>query len=304
MLKTAVSIRCRLLLLLALLSVTAWGAPDTEKLLEQQDQYMLTRLNTRFPVDDRYNDELNTVSLKVLPHVPELFGKQEHPQLQFGVYLSDLGFNAFTLHRTVLLDTLLLDGLTRMCQGAAVYGSLQNSYTEKLANYIATLHSQEKLGVGKDFDPRNPYRIPPPPGLTPELNAKAQKMFEETLGALVCHEVSHVFLGHMRDKLTRGLKLREELLAQGMDPVKVDQEVSRVVNYELGPAREFEADRMGARLARASGYPVESFRRSLLFINRLESYLEPGVEIPILKAHPPPGERWKGIKAAYGGGGP
>jgi len=282
------------------LSLGVLAAPDTEVLLEQQDQAMLARLSQRFPIDERYNDVLNTISLKVLPHVPEVFGKQEHPQLQFGVYLSDLGFNAFTLHRTVLLDTLLLDGLTRMCQGAAVYGSIQNAYTERLAKYIATLHGEEKLGKGKDLDPRNPYRIPPPPGLTTELNAQAQKMLEESLGAWVCHEVSHVFLGHFRDKLVTGLKLREELLAQGMDPVKVDQEVSRVVNYELGPARELEADRMGARLAKAAGYPAEGFRRSLLFVNRLENYLEPGVEIPVLKAHPPPAERWKGIKAAYG----
>ena len=286
---------------LLLLTLGVGADPTPEQLLDSYDRAMQGRISSRFPVDDRYNDVLNAISLKVLPQVPKVFPQEKLPGVRFGVYLSNLGFNAFTLHRTILIDSLLLDGLTRMCQGAAVYGSMQNVYNEKLAKYIAAAHSSGKLGfTDMKFDQLNPYRIPAPPGLTAELNVKAQKMFEETLGCWICHEIAHVLLGHIREKVETGSKLREELLASpGANVTLVDEEVSRVVNYEMGPARELEADRLGARLAKASGYPAEAFRRSLLFVNRLESYLEPGVEIAVLKAHPAPAQRWKVIQAEY-----
>ena len=282
----------RAFMLTFLVSLACAAAPAEKVILSDAqlrlaDQALVSSYS-RFPVDRRYNDTLNRVTFRLLRSSQE----PRMGEVRLAVHYSNLGFNGLALYRLVVLDSLLLDGLKRYAQGAVLYGTVANEYTEKLAMYIGGLHRQGRLGeVGKEFDAMNPYRIPPPPDFKPEMEPQAEAVFEEMLAAWLCHEVSHIFLGHVEERYLSGQDMQHRLAMESIPPEVLQEMVRGYLDYSLGPLKEFEADTLSLRLLTGSGYSREGIRRVLFLCKRIEE--ASGYATRPLRTHPRPVLRWR-----------
>jgi hypothetical protein len=218
--------------------------------------------------------------------------------VRLAVFCSDLGFNALALHRVVILDSLLLDGLKRYAEGAVVYGTVANGYTDKLAAFIGGLHTRGQLGDlggALRFDKGNPYGIPPPPDLDENLERQAENLFEEMVAAVICHECSHIFLDHVEKRYLAAVDMQHKLLLEKLSPEAAQQMTLDYLNYSLGPTREFEADSRCSQLFHRLGYSTQGQRRVLYLCKRIEE-ITGQVNNP-LRTHPSSVERWRRIEA-------
>ena len=305
--------RCWVALALGLLLFT--GAPaggqeseaSLESRLEAYDRSNLARYLNDFLVDARYNDVLNRITARVLPHVDEVFGKPSS-KVVLSVHLSNTGFNAIAFHRLIILDSLLLDGLKRYAQSIVVNGCSTNAYAEQLAHFLAGVQvNHTTIRPGKEFDPRNPYRIPAPLGLTDELDKLSDAVFEEMLAAWLCHEMSHALLGHAREKLRKAQAYSLQLEHQSVPPEAAAILIQRYLSYDLGPEKEMEAERFGARLARRAGYSREGFRRTLLLVKQIEEISGRALETRqsgwpqshTARSHPYADARWQVVQEVF-----
>ncbi|MEW6277395.1 MAG: M48 family metalloprotease [Candidatus Eremiobacterota bacterium] len=286
-----------------LLAGGAWAAPpagqELDELLLLQDRLVVEQFTRQFPVDRRYDEVLSRIAGRTAPHVAEVF-PGEAETVYFVVVLSNLGFNAVSWHRVVIVDTLLLDGLKRFSQGIVVYGGLDNPYGRGLAAQLHQLAVRGELGgpLRSRFDPHNPYALLPPPGLTPDQARRAEAVFEELLAAWMCHEVSHAYLGHARMRLLKAWDLEKADQAR-TNPLILRQQIEHYLDFQLGPANELEADRAGAALALRSGYGLEGFCYNFEIIRQLEHLS--GADTQYYRSHPYPEDRIRVVLAVERG---
>lgn len=263
-------------------SGSAFGEPAP--VLEVADQAMLARYRAHFPRDNRYNDVINRVTLRLL----QTSGEPLLPQIQLAVYYSDLGFNAVAFHRIIVLDSLLLDGLKRYAQGAVVHGTVANAYTDRLAGFLGGLQASGQLGQPRqNLDVRNPYAIPAPPGFEASMEAESEALFEELLAAWICHEASHIFLGHVDERFAAAQNLQESPLGKNLPP----DQLRRYLDDSIGPDSEYAADAHAVQLLKAAGYSREGLRRVLFLCQRVDEMAGRGSNP--LRTHPTPVMRWR-----------
>lgn len=262
--------------------------PDSAELLRGADRLLVRRYAGRFPVDERYNDVLNPVLTRLLK------AAEPNPicaEVRLAVHYSDLGFNAVALHRVIMVDSLLLDGLSRYAQGIALYGTAANDYTDRLVSQIAAIHKSGQMGqVGTGFDIGNPYRLKPPSGLN-ELSAReAQPIFEELLAAWLAHEMSHILLQHAQQRYLDGNAFAAQLAQANVPPEAIEVIVRRHLDYKLGPKLEEQADLLGSELLVKAGYHKDAIRRLMLFLKRLED--RSPQQFQVNRTHAKPVERY------------
>lgn len=279
-----------------------WGsgtADPIEMSLRARDQMVQQYYMMNFPADRRYEAVLNRIGERVNAHLHEVFPNSEE-LVTYGVFLSPMGFNGVAWHRIVILDTLLLDTLHRVAESVAVTGRLESPYIDQLAGYIGQLGTQGGYGAPLmnrwNMNPENPYQIPPPPGLSYQSQQKAEEIFEELLASWVCHELSHCYLGHAREKIEQTLRLQGQYGGQ-IPPQMLEQQIQQYLNYQMAPAKELEADRAGARVAFHSGYSLEGFRRWYGFIDRIEEFT--GTAYQPNRTHPLGSERFRAVQEVY-----
>ncbi|MBI3925383.1 MAG: M48 family metalloprotease [Armatimonadetes bacterium] len=277
-------------------AVRAQEGSRPEQFLAERDRQIFDHFTRNYPVDTRYDEVLDRIAFRIDAYVKTAFPKAGERRVRYAVFLSRVGFNAVALDQMILIDTLMLDSLRRMSQGIAMYGSASNAYTDQLAYYIARLAGQGAFGLplAAGIEPANPYRIPAPPGIHLEANRRSEVLFEEMLAAWVCHELAHTYLGHAREKLESAEKLRSQLVEQKVNPILIRQRIDHYLSYNLGPAKEIEADRAGARLALLAGYPSDGFRHWFVLLERIEYFS--GMDSALLRTHPRPSERWRTVQ--------
>lgn len=262
--------RLLLVLLLTLAATAQPGESELDELLDWQDQQIVERYSADGSADHRWDGLLQSLAEQLVVGVSQVFPGQGQP-VSFRVFRQKLGFNAVCWHRVVIVDSLLMEGLERLSQGQAVYGKLDTPYTESIL-----------LQIGMERP-----ELPPPPGLTWEREQQGRKLFEEVLAAWICHEVSHAYLGHARERLRQARRLEQG--NPRVNPLLLDQQIRNYLDYRLGPSNELEADRYGARLALRSGFGLEGYRRALWIIARLEKLS--GADASFYRTHPQPEER-------------
>jgi hypothetical protein len=279
-----------------------WGPPVADPIqasLLARDEMVRRYYILNFPADPRYEAVLSRIGNRVNAQLHKVFPNSEE-EVTYGVFLSNLGFNGVAWHRVVILDSLLLDALHRVAEAVAVYGRLENSYVDQLAAFIGMLGTQGGYGAPlRDrarIDPENPYRIPPPPGLTFQAQRRAEEIFEDMLAAWVCHELSHCYLGHAREKIEEGLRLQNRYGGQ-VPPWVLEGQIQQHLNYRLAPAKELQADRAGALVAFHAGYTLEGFRRWYAFIDRIEQHT--GTAFQQHRTHPHGTQRFQAVQEVF-----
>lgn len=291
-----------LVLLVAPVAAQGWGPAvrdPIEASLVVRDQMVRQYYLQNFPVDARYEPVLARIGARVNAHLHEVFTNSQE-EVTYGVFLSNMGFNGVAWHRVVILDSLLLDTLHRLAESIAVHGRLENPYVDELASFIGRLGLLGGYGVPlrdrAGFDPQNPYRIPPPAGLDPLARKKAEILFEDILAAWVCHELSHCYLGHAREKIEEVLRLQSQYGGQ-VPAWLLEQQIQQYLNYSLAPSKEIQADRAGAMVAFRSGYSLEGFRYWYAFIDRIEQHT--GVAYQPHRTHPHGSQRFSAVQEVY-----
>ena len=294
---------CLLLLLGWALPAAAQGwsppADAVEAQLLARDQAVRQYYLVNFPSDSRYNAVLLRIGERVNAHLSEVFANSGE-QVNYGVFLSDMGFNGVAWYRLVILDSLLLDTLRRVAESVAVSGQLETPYVDQLAGYIGRLGTQGGYGLPlrdpRTFNPENPYQIPAPPGLTFEAQRRAGPIFEDMLAAWVCHELSHCYLGHAREKIEEGLRIQSRYGGQ-VPSWLLEQQIEQYLAYQMAPAKELEADRYGAQVAFRAGYSLDGFRRWYAFIDRIEQ--QTGAAYQQRRTHPHGFQRLQAVEEVY-----
>ncbi len=291
-----------LLGLVAPAAAQGWGPPvqdPIEASLVARDQMVRQYYILNFPADPRYEPVLSRIGARVNAHLHEVFPNSEE-EVTYGVFLSNMGFNGVAWHRVVILDSLLLDTLHRVAESIAVEGRLETPYVDELASFIGHLGAMGGFGAPlrdrANLDPENPYRIPPPPGLNYQAQQKAGAIFEDILAAWVCHELSHCYLGHAREKIEEGLRLQNQYGGQ-MPPWLLEQQIQQYLNFNLAPAKEIQADRAGAMVAFRAGYSLEGFRYWYAFIDRIEQHT--GAAYQQYRTHPHGSQRFMAVQEVY-----
>lgn len=263
----------RILLLLLILTTAALGKPtesELDELLDWQDRQIVEQFSRDGSADHRWDALLQEMAERLVVGVSEVFPLQRQ-SVSFRVFRRKLGFNAVCWHRVVILDSLLVEGLLRLAEGEAVYGRLDTPYTDGILRLIQ----------------RNADELPPPPGLTWERGQSARQLFVQMLAAWVCHEVSHSYLGHARERIRQAREL--EAGHPDANQLLLEQQIRQFLDYRVGPAHELQADRYGARLAVRSGFGLEGYRRALWIIARLEHLS--GADEQFYRSHPHPEDR-------------
>lgn len=275
------------------------GADPIEASLQARDEMVRQYYVLNFPADPRYEAVLTRIGNRVNARLHEVFPNSEE-QVTYGVFLSNMGFNGVAWHRIIVLDSLLLDTLHRVAESVAVNGRLESPYVDQLAAYIGQLGTQGGYGAPlRDrfhIDPENPYQIPAPPGLNYQSQQKAEAIFEDLLAAWVCHELSHCYLGHAREKIEQTLRLQNQYGGQ-VPPWMLEQQIQQYLNYQMAPAKEMEADRYGAMVAFRAGYSLDGFRRWYAFIDRIEQHT--GAAYQQWRTHPHGSERFRAVQEVY-----
>lgn len=245
-----------------------------DHILLAQDAKILQSYMAYYPMDRRYNPVMLRIVNRINPVLDQVFINSEEP-VNFYVFLSDIGFNAKAFYRQVFFDSLLLDSLYRAAQAKVVFGTAKNDYSDQLSAYVASLAVNRMFGAplaqGMFLDTGNPYKIGPPPGVTPDMAPEVEETFENMLAPFVCHELSHCMLGHCKVKLREILRVSAQY--QGKIPQNVLNDfIKNQLSLQMTQEAEFEADKYGAAVAYLAGYPLQGYYDGLSLLGGVERY--------------------------------
>ncbi len=245
-----------------------------DHILLAQDAKILQSYMAYYPMDRRYNPVMLRIVNRINPVLDQVFINSEEP-VNFYVFLSDIGFNAKAFYRQVFFDSLLLDSLYRAAQAKVVFGTAKNDYSDQLSAYVARLAVNRMFGAplaqGRFLDTGNPYKIGPPPGVTPNMAPEVEETFENMLAPFVCHELSHCMLGHCKVKLQEILRVSAQY--QGKIPQNVLNDfIKNQLNLQMTQEAEFEADKYGAAVAYLAGYPLQGYYDGLSLLGGVERH--------------------------------
>ncbi|NDD29976.1 MAG: hypothetical protein EB084_17100 [Proteobacteria bacterium] len=260
-----------------------------EDLLLWQDAMVLSRYQSTYLCDTRYDGALRRISQRLNPHLAEVF--QSAQPVQYYVFIGQMGFNAQTWHHLIIFDALLLDTLRKLADGVAVYGTTECDYVRRLAVYVAQVDQAKKTGrltlrvTGAD----NPYRLPTLWGMTPAQRDRADVLFDEMLASWMAHEGSHAFLHHSRERAEAQQLLQMYSQQTDFTSDSMQRYISTYLGTNTSRQKERDADEHGVRLIVKSGYSIEGLLRSLEFAQMIEVLT--GEAQVVNRTHPTPAER-------------
>ena len=123
------------------------------------------------------------------------------------------GYNAVSFHKSIVIDSLLLEVDKRLAIGMAYYGKIDTPYTRQLAQATIRVWQQTNNGTLRlnQNNPYNPYNLPEIQGqLSPNQQKLAELYFEHLVAATLAHEGSHIFLEHTKQKMLTQQKLWQQ----------------------------------------------------------------------------------------------
>ncbi|MGM9991818.1 MAG: hypothetical protein ACI376_03075 [Candidatus Bruticola sp.] len=142
----------------------------------------------------------------------------------------------------------------------------------------------------------NPAHIPLPGGYDSSLSEReAVRSFEKLLAPILCHELSHSFLGHSQARLNKTVMLKKRL-DELMTPSEANAEVRRFLSTKLTPDQEIEADIYAAKLGKTIGLRVQDFEEGFWFLGLIEKAKGGSVGI---ETHPRYVERRRLVERVY-----
>jgi hypothetical protein len=266
-----------------------------EKQLKEYDNLMFQKFS-RYPQDTRYNKYLTDISRNLNGSIVATFGEDKN--ISYLVCASNLGFNAVSFHRLIVLDSLLLDTLRFLARAKVYYGSIDNPYVNRLVFRVSLLDGQHQAGMMNPsfVNQANPFNLPVLPGnLTQEQERQAERLFIEMLASWMAHEGSHCMKDHLKYRFEIIKKRQNEAAVSGSQ-VQVMDTLEVYTNAQLSQELEREADLYAVRWLRNSGYGVEGFITWLQFGEKLEQ--ASGLDNAYFRTHPSCGERIRYIRDA------
>lgn len=235
--------------------------------LNRQDAQMVMQMSQKYAPDHRYEQFLNRISSKFNYAGSKVFRNYDSKDVRYVVLCGALGFNALALHRSIILDSLLMDVMKFYAMGLAYYGKVDTGYTRALAQKTLFLQScMQKGQVQPNFkDMDNPFGLPYPGKLDSRQAALAMEYYEEIIASVLAHEGSHAFLEHTKEKMLTQQKLWSEGRA-------TQQQIMQYVNVDMTRAKEFEADKNGVAMLYYSGYSINGMKAWFRFADIMEYY--------------------------------
>lgn len=261
--------------------------------LNYQDQMMVQQMAYINPPDARYEQFLNMISSKFNQAGGRVFQNYNSKDVRYVVLTGVFGFNAMALHRSIIIDSLLMDVMKRLAMGMAYYGKFNSDYTKTLASatLMTTGALKNRTANINTSNPENPFNLPSPPPLSQAQQQLAYKYFEELIAAVLAHEGSHAFLEHTKEKMLA----QQALWRQGRGN---QTQIQQYINQDFTKEKELEADRYGAKLLKYSGYSINGMVAWFRFADLLELYS--GTLNHPNRTHPTGEQRIRQIKAAWG----
>jgi hypothetical protein len=268
-----------------------------EEQLKSYDQLMAQKFS-KFPQDTRYDNYLADISKNLNRTLVGTFG--ENKNISYLVCASNLGFNAVSFHRLIVLDSLLLDTLRFLARAKVYYGTIDNPYVNRLIFRVSLLHGQHQAGMMNPgfVDQNNPFNLPVLPGqLTPEQEKQAETLFINMLASWMAHEGSHCMRDHLKYRFEIIRKRQQESSASG-NQAQVMDTLEVYTNSHLSQELEREADLYAVNWLLNSGYNVDGFILWLSFGEKLEQ--ASGLDNAYFRTHPSCTERIRYIREAAG----
>jgi hypothetical protein len=239
-----------------------------------------------YPRDARYDSYFMRLFPVFNAHLGEVFPNYQE-YVEYSVYAGPLGFNAVTFHRLVVFDSILLDGLKRLCEGFITYNGLNNDYTRQLARFAAGIISSRQSGMSTGqynrYDTNNPFGYPICRDYSQAGSGAVDALFIEMLASWMAHEGAHAYMNHNleRAKATQMIQMSQQ---NSYNPQMMNQEVQKYINYTLTPQKELEADAKGSELLVRSGISVRGYIVWLSFADMIEELM--GSKYQYQRTHP------------------
>lgn len=263
--------------------------------LNMQDDMMVRQMAQSAPPDGRYEQFLNTISSKFNRAGGRVFRNYDSKDVRYVVLTGAFGFNAMALHKSIMIDSLLMDVMKRLARGMAYYGKFNTEYTRTLAQMAVgiSMQMQNKTARINYQNPDNPFNLPEPGTLTPQQEALAAMYFEELVAAVLAHEGSHAFLEHTKEKMLT----QQSLWQQGRG---TQQQIMQYMNSTYNKEKELDADSHGALLLKYAGYSKNGMITWFRFADLMEMIT--GTLYAPNRTHPTGEERIRNINAVWNNG--
>lgn len=235
---------------------------DQDAQLNMQDQMMLQQLSMKGTVDYRYGQFLTRISQRFNQAGPTIYPNYNSKNVQYVVIAGVFGFNAMTLSRTIIIDSIQMDGFRRVAEGMAYYGGLNNQYCyaliQKLVQLSAIVNSGQRVPANYN-NLENPFALPVIGSLNGAQQQTANILWEELVAANLAHEGSHAFREHTKHKLLKQRELWMQYGGRAVNQQQLSAQIAQYMGSTYSKATEFEADSYGVMLLKASGYPLRGF---------------------------------------------
>ena len=169
----------RIWLLILLVAIIALSIPTNGQTIDDQlrlkDQ-AIERQFSAFPHDARYDAIMNGIAEKLNAAIVKTFKGDK--KLEYYVCPSHIGFNALSFNKFTVYDSLLLDSLRYLAEGAAKNNGIDNPYIDQLARRVAEVSRLRQSGAAfGDFSNRlNPFGLPEPGKLSQPERLEAEKL--------------------------------------------------------------------------------------------------------------------------------
>ena len=266
---------------------------NIEMQMNYQDQMMINKMAATHPVDNRYDQFLNVISTKFNNVGRYVFPNYDSKDSKYVVMPGVFGYNAVSFHRSIVIDSLLLEVDKRLAMGMAYYGKIDTPYTRQLAMAAVRATQMTQNGTLRinTNNPYNPYNLPEIQGqLSPSQQKLAELYFEHLVAAILAHEGSHVFREHTKQKMLT----QQKLWQQGQGNMN---QIQQYINTNFTKEKEYEADLYGLKLLKRAGYSREGMVAWFRFADIFES-ITGTLNLPN-RDHPTGAERINQVNRAW-----
>lgn len=283
------------LLLIIISTIVGVHAQTIEDQLNWNDRQVYTQFTGYYPPDSRYNVIMNQIGGNLNSHIVDVFGEDKN--IVYYVCPSKIGFNAISFYRVIIFDSLLLDSLRFLAIGKVYHGGLNNEYIDELAYNVADISRKRQMGMGgiNYADQNNPFGLPSAGALTPEQQARAEKLFREMLASWMAHEGSHCMLDHMKIRLEKMQQAKQQMDYNGSQN-QFNNSIDEYMSAQISQTLEKDADVHATKWLIKSGYSVEGYVTWLTFAEKLEKLM--GTDNAYLRTHPRCSDRVNYIRNA------
>lgn len=269
-----------------------------DQMLLNKERMLMNQWFRLYPVDTRYDHVFSRIGQRLNRVLPSVFSNSLD-QTRSIVMTSNLGFNAVAIYRTIIFDTLLLDVVSGCSLACAISGSMDNEYSRSLCRAVAKVGRNGQFGYPVrsifGYNTNNPYGIQVPRNSKGHYE-QAEVILENTIACILCHEISHCYLGHNRRRLEELFAITQRYGNKVPQQILVPA-VSRYMKVDYSKALELQADYYGAVLASRAGYKIDGFENITTLIDLVEA--ASGSLGPVNSSHPPGNVRMRRIRQGY-----